>query len=376
VTRCGALMLLASVGLVFLLPTAGATAEKKPLEQVLKESVAHLNAAADLLATIKDQKSLKAAWSRLMEFPKRSMELAQERRQARIGMPSQEVARIEDQYAPQLQAAGQRVYNEAKRLDQLQLQLPSGFSGEAGEPGAAPGAAPAVERGTWAFLFPLLLLFIFFGSIALLYTEGMWGNAVRLINVVTAALLATNYWEPVARWLEGMNDSFTYYWDFLALWGLFTVFMVVFRFLTGTLSRVKVKFLKIADLIGSVFFGGWVAWVMVCFTVFTLHTAPLARNFMSGGFDPDSRMFLGLAPDRQWLGFAKKVSRGTFCRYGSEEELPKYGPADPSSPDHKLCVFDRQGRFMATYGARRAALEQYAAQKGATRVESGGAPKR
>ena len=42
---------------------------------------------------------------------------------------------------------------------------------------------------TW--LLPLLLLLIFAAAVGFLYPEGMWSNAVRLINVVTAALLAT-----------------------------------------------------------------------------------------------------------------------------------------------------------------------------------------
>jgi len=228
-------------------------------------------------------------------------------------------------------------------------------------------------------IFPLLLFVIFAGCVAFLYTEGTWGNAIRLINVVTAGLLATNYWEPVARALQGMNDTFTYYWDFLALWGLFTVFMIIFRVATNTLSRVKVKFLKVADAAGSVFFAVWVGWVMVCFTTFTMHTAPLARNFMWGGFDPQARMFMGLAPDRQWLGFTMRMSRGPFCRSASDEELQqgRYGhEANPTDPDEKLCVFDRSAEFLPKYATRRANLEKNATDNKASRVTSGSTPKR
>ena len=241
-----------------------------------------------------------------------------------------------------------------------------------GAAAAAPAAPPA--PGAMAFLFPVLLIAIVVGCVAFLYTEGIWSNAIRLVNVVTAALLATNFWEPVARWLEGFADSFTYYWDLLALWGLFAVFMLMLRSMTGALSKVKVKFLKIADDIGGGVLAAWVAWVMICFITFTFHTAPLARNFMFGGFDPDSRMLMGLAPDRQWLGFMQSVSRGTYCRYGGEQELQQgaYGSeSDPNSGDQKLCVFDREARFIPKYAARRSALEKNVGEKGATRVESG-----
>ena len=78
-------------------------------------------------------------------------------------------------------------------------------------------------------LLTLLMLVILFACVATLYAEGMWSNAIRLINVVTAALLATNFFEPLARWLEDMGPSYTYVCDFLALWVLFGVFLLILR---------------------------------------------------------------------------------------------------------------------------------------------------
>ena len=110
--------------------------------------------------------------------------------------------------------------------------------------------------------------------------------------------------------LTDWQPSYTYLWDFLSLWGLFVVFMLVFRVLTDKLSHVKVKFLKLADRIGSGVLSLWIGWVMVMFTMTTLHTAPLAKVFMFEGFQPEEKMFFGLAPDHQWLAFTQKMSRG------------------------------------------------------------------
>jgi hypothetical protein len=163
----------------------------------------------------------------------------------------------------------------------------------------------------------------------------MWSNAIRLINVVTAALLATNFFEPVARWLDHWQPSSTFVADFLALWVLFALFAGGLGELTSRVSRVKVRFLKIADQIGSGVLALWIGWVIVCFTMMTLHTAPLSRTFLFGGFKAESHMFLGLAPDRRWLGFMRKMSRGTFCRSAAIEE------------------FDPQADFMPKYASRR-----------------------
>src|SRR3990170_4100638 len=227
-----------------------------------------------------------------------------------------------------------------------------------------------------SFLLPFLLLVVFMACVGLLYTEGMWGNAIHLINVVTAALLATNFWEPLARFLEeNVNGSFTYFWDFIALWALFCTFLIIFRTLTGFASRVKVKFLGIVNRAGSGFLAACVGWVMVCFTTMTLHTAPLKRDFLFGGFRPGEKMFVGMAPDQQWLSFVEGRSRGSFSRSASEEDLQenRYPPGpNASERQQKLCVFDGNHEFIPKYAARRASLD-----KGQQlRVSEGSAPQR
>lgn len=214
------------------------------------------------------------------------------------------------------------------------------------------------------FLFPLLLLLIFMACVAFLLTEGMWGNAIRLINVVTAALLATSFWEPLARVLEAnVSKSFTYFWDFIALWGLFMVFIVIFRVATGFASRVKVKFLGIANRIGGIFFALCVAWVIVCFTTATLHTAPLKPDFLFGGFKykADESMFMGMSPDQQWLKFVEGRSKGSFSRL------------EPR-------IFDPEHQFIPKYAARRASLHSHlqASSKGVrdVLVSAGSTPAR
>jgi hypothetical protein len=204
----------------------------------------------------------------------------------------------------------------------------------------------------------LLLLAIFIACVGFLFTEGMWGNALRLINVVTAALLATNFFEPVAAWMEGLGDwfaSLTYVWDFLALWGLFGIFVVLFSLATDMLSKVRVRFLTIVNRIGSAFFAAWIGWVMICFTMMTLHTAPLARAPFGGGFQPEKRMFFGLAPDRLWLVFVQNVSRGQFCRTATKEDFKQ----EPRWKEDQTRTFDPGSEFMPKYATRRANLEAH-----------------
>ena len=170
------------------------------------------------------------------------------------------------------------------------------------------------------FYYTILLFVVLLACVATLYTDGMWSNAIRLINVVTAALLATNFFEPAARWLDDWEPSYTYVWDFLALWGLFGLFMTIFGELTDRVSQVKVRFLKIADRIGSRLLALWIGWVMVCFTMMTLHTAPLGRTFLFDNFKAEERMFMGLPPTGNGWRSCRRCRWGAFCRSGQDQK--------------------------------------------------------
>ena len=200
-------------------------------------------------------------------------------------------------------------------------------------------------------IFPALLFVIFVAVAISLYTEGLWGNALRLINVVTAALLATNFYEPLATWIEGMSDmlwTFRHLTDFICLWLLFGVAMGVLRGLTDYVSKVKVRFLQIVDRVGSGILSCCVAAVMVSFITMTMHTAPLAEKFMWEGFQSDTPIMMGLAPDHKWLGFSSTVSRGAFSR----------SPTKPLDRPH----------FISQYKQRRIEIQKHVESTGKIRI--------
>jgi hypothetical protein len=183
----------------------------------------------------------------------------------------------------------------------------------------------------------ILLGLVFVACFAGLFNNGLWSNTLTLINVISSALLATNYFEPLAGWLDKQFPTCTYLVDFPAIWSIFAVSMMALRAATDLASKVKVRFFQPVDQYGGYLFACWIAWVMVCFTTMTLHTAPLARNFLYGAFqpEPDSRMFFGRAPDRLWLSWVYKESKGSMCRL------------------REIVPFDAQGDFILRYGSRR-----------------------
>lgn len=186
----------------------------------------------------------------------------------------------------------------------------------------------------------LLAVIIMFAALAMLMPQGMWTAAIALVNVVTAALLTINFWEPTAKWLEGIGlQRATYVIDFVTLWFLFAIILTILRALTDVISRTKVRFIRPLDVAGGALFGLWTGWALVCFTMMTLHTAPLAREPFFGHFNPESRMVI-FAPDRQMLGFMQSVSLGAYTRN-----------IDGSK------AFDPRGEFMIKYASRRKEYE-------------------
>ena len=133
-----------------------------------------------------------------------------------------------------------------------------------------------------------------------------------------------------------MLSSYTYLLDFVVLQGLFCLLLLAFREVTDRLSRTRVRFRKPVELAAGPIVAVITAWVMVCFTAASLHTAPVPRDFVQP--TPEARMFFGLAPDRRWLAWVRASSlSGPFAQ-----------------PENQ---FDPKADFILRYADRRHALE-------------------
>ena len=192
-----------------------------------------------------------------------------------------------------------------------------------------------------SILLALTVLVILAIITAVVGSQGLWHGLITFFNVLIAALVATNYFEPISEWLDYWGPSFTYLIDFLVLWALFAGVLMLLRTFTDMISRVKVRFIKPVDMAGGYLMSFWTAWVFICFGMMTLHTTALPRNFLSGAFQPtpQSKM-LGIGPDRLWLAFVHKLSSESLRPMGSENS-----------------EFDPRGEFVLRYGARRAEFE-------------------
>ena len=187
--------------------------------------------------------------------------------------------------------------------------------------------------------FAFVMALVFMIIVGWLWREGLWSNVVTLYNVVTAAIVATNYWEPLADKIDEYIPRATYLADFISLWLIFAITFSIFRTVTDKISKVRVRFKLPVEYVGGVVSSILVACVMVSFITMTLHTAPLAINGLGGSFtfDPKAKTVLMFAPDRSWLTFATRLSE-------------EGGPLATSDPNK----FDPKGTYRVKYAVRRA----------------------
>jgi hypothetical protein len=109
-----------------------------------------------------------------------------------------------------------------------------------------------------------------------------------------------------------MLGGYKNYSDVIALVGLFTAFIFALRLGTEHLCPVFIQLPSAADQAGRWVFAGLTGYLTMAILLTALHTAPLPREFM--GFKPEAANFLGMAPDRQWLGFTQYVTEKPFSR--------------------------------------------------------------
>ena len=196
----------------------------------------------------------------------------------------------------------------------------------------------------------LFLFLIFAGVAAGMWFHGAWKNAMFLICILLAGIVATNFFEPVSDMLEGVNSGLTYVFDFMIVWILFCITFLILRFFCELAGASPVKFPRPAELTLRSILAVWSAWIFTCFAAFTLHMAPLNSETPLGAWETphESPAFLFLAPDRLWMAYAYSHSQGVLSRGNFD---PNYTAREDADAD--VQPFDSNGQFIYRYHQRR-----------------------
>lgn len=183
---------------------------------------------------------------------------------------------------------------------------------------------------------------------------GSWNILINLINFYISSLVACNYFEVAADQIETYNKTVTYIADFIALWIIFFLTFIILRAVTDMLSKFKMNLPKWLEYTLRSVFALWLAIGFYCFTMFSLHLAPLPPTAFQVNVQ-DSTM--GFGPDRMWMAFVQSRSRGALAESKNAMFVGEYDLQDhPDDADFGIRVFDPYAQFIPTYHTRRATL--------------------
>jgi len=197
----------------------------------------------------------------------------------------------------------------------------------------------------------LIMNFVIAGLIILmtyvLTSEGLWGSALMFFNVVFGALIAFNFYEPLASMLDrtGIGWGFS---DTLCMLGLFCVSVLLLRLTTETIAPAQVRFPPPLFHAGRLVFGLAGASVTLAVIILAFHAAPIHKKLFTV-IDYQSKPPFGLGLDHQWLGFFQYETGAVFARYGVGHRDPYHqygygGPVQVFDPRADWLIVHQQSR--------------------------------
>ena len=191
----------------------------------------------------------------------------------------------------------------------------------------------------------LIILGLVLGMTYALMSEGIWGAALMFFNVMFAALISFNFYEPLAKLIAENASFMSNFADLVSLMILFIVPLLIFRLTTDTLGPAMVRFPTAVYHLGRVAFGAAAAVIMTGMIILAFEVAPVQKK-MLGVFDYAYKPFYGVRFDRDFLAFFQYTSGYTFARNGAGSGGDSEFPAQPM-------LFDPRAEWLLNHQAAR-----------------------
>jgi uncharacterized membrane protein required for colicin V production len=174
-----------------------------------------------------------------------------------------------------------------------------------------------------ATIMDLIICFLILGLTYALTSEGLWGAALMFFNVLFSAMIAFNFYEPVANLIDSTGIPWGFS-DTLSMLGLFCLSVVLLRMTTETIAPAMVRFPTPIYHLGRMVFGLGGALVTIAIVILAFHTAPVHKKiFTTVNIDSKPPFTLGL--DHQWLGFFQYETGAVFTTLGGSAQRDPFG---------------------------------------------------
>jgi len=195
-----------------------------------------------------------------------------------------------------------------------------------------------------AIIMDLIICFLILGLTYVLTSEGLWGAALMFFNVLFSAMIAFNFYEPVANLIDSTGIPWGFS-DTLSMLGLFCLSVVLFRMTTETIAPAMVRFPTPIYHLGRFIFGAGGALVTIAIVILAFHTAPVHKKIFTT-VKYDTRPPFGAGLDHQWLGFFQYETGQVFATLGSGQRDPFGAYGHWNGARIPVKVFDSRAKWL------------------------------
>lgn len=190
-----------------------------------------------------------------------------------------------------------------------------------------------------SWVIDMVTTVIILGIAYALISEGLWGSALMFFNILFAALIAFNFYEPLAQLLaDNAGGSMAVWADMLCLMGLFLITLILMRVITESVAPGMVRFPAPLYQLGRLAFGLCGALLTASILLLAFETAPVHKKVF-GVIDYKYQPPWKSGLDRRWLAFFQRTTGQIFTRHGS-------GIGNPESEYGDTFVFDPRGAWL------------------------------
>jgi uncharacterized membrane protein required for colicin V production len=216
----------------------------------------------------------------------------------------------------------------------------------------------------------LCVLALFCGITYALMSEGLWGSALMFFNVLFAALISFNFYEPLAQLIVDQvgGETVGSFADSVSMMLLFVISLLLLRLATESIAPSMVRFPTPLYHLGRVIFALGGATVMVAMLLLGYQASPVQKK-MLGVMDYKHKPFYTERFDRDFLAFFQYTTGYTFARNGA-------GDADPAREfPNRPMLFDPRAEWLLIHQqARPYGTEMILEETPEAAPAAGGAP--
>jgi hypothetical protein len=205
------------------------------------------------------------------------------------------------------------------------------------------------------------------GLTYVLTSEGLWGAALMFFNVLFGAMIAFNFYEPLAKLIDstGIGWGFS---DTLCMLGLFCISVALLKMTTETIAPAMVRFPSPVYQVGRLIFGAGGALVTVAFVILAFHAAPVHKKIFTA-VTYDSKPPFGLGLDHQFLGFFQYQTGAVFTTLGGSAQRD---PHHQYGQGGAVKMFDPHARWLLDHQDARPYGDEMVLAAEAPAPEAGG----